>query len=613
MNWDYQKFRVTTEGISDDAVYSPVIRVSSECEILVDIRTTTPNSNTISVQREQSVDGVNWITDGTAVTSASTSQAIPRRRYLRWAVTNTTGTRTWFVFADIIVRVFAENSLYSDNANVDPYTHGDLSVLKNIDSSDMMMIGDSISNVHSTNFHTWNIGHTMFARPTNWHRIHIHASASGSNNGGYCQSTGASTYADKVEDVNPGQPSTYQTAFNGEHCSSHHRFRTQDGNVTNFIEAHLILDRVLGDSDLADSDSGRKYLYKTDPTSISAVDKIIPYKNADDSLFFASGETVIGGCFFQTRLDGETTWPVGSNAAYSGLTNPRLQLVKNNTGESLQTPSGGDNDLLVDFPNDKGIKTYKIKSASFEFDSNDANFDLATNRIGVNWRPATGTAHVNREGCAIFGAFFERKLSGFSVSYSGYGGWKIGNHAYPYGNDSVPQVDTDGPGGSPDYAASYSDKAFINWVEVNETKTFFVYLGANNLWNTDANVALNQIDFDALILRLRTLCPTVKIVLVGTSCTDIDDDEESTPPTAAASKARRDNFFRSNKSKADVFIDLQGFLDTQFDFTKISDFPNPSNPWKSGFCADSVHPNYKGIEVMGLFFWSRVANAQGNV
>ena len=602
MNWDYQKFRVTTEGISDDIAYSPVLRISSECEILVDIKTTTPNSNTISVQRQQSVDGVNWITDGSAVTAALTSQNLPRRRYLRWAVTNSTGTPTWFVFADITVRVFAENSLYSDNANVDPHTYGDLSVLKNIDSGDMMMLGDSISNVGSTLFHSWNVGHTLFARPKNWHRFHIHAGSAGSTLGSYCQATGNedTTYDDKVEDVRPGRAQNYQTAFNGEHCSLHHRFRTQNNNVSALVDSQLILNRVFGNAAPAAG-----YLYKTNPTSTSASDKVIPYKNADGSDFFTAGSIITGGCFFQTRLDGEATWPDSSTENdHDGLTDPRLQLTKETTGLNPEFASGGDNDLLADYPNDKGIKTYKITSSTKEFDATEANVNLAVNKIGLRWRPKTGGSHSDKDGFAVFGSFFEKGNSGFSVSYSGYGGWKFGNHAYPYGDSRVPSVIGDN--------AAYSDQAFVNWVQVNGTKTFFVYLGSNNLWSSEANVAINQADFDALILRLRTLCPTIKIVLVGTSSTDKDDDDANTPPTAAATKVRRDNFFRSNKSKADVFIDLQGFLDTQFDFTNIGG-NNPSNPWKSDYCQDDVHPNYKGIEVMALFFWSRVANAQGNV
>ena len=602
MNWDYQKFRVTTEGISDDIAYSPVLRISSECEILVDIKTTTPNSNTISVQRQHSVDGVNWITDGSAATSASTQQTIPRRRYLRWAVTNTTSTPTWFVFADIIVRVFAENSLYSDNSNVDPHTYGDLSVLKNIDSGDMMMLGDSISNVGSTNFHTWNIGHTMFARPKNWHRLHIHAESAGSTNGSYCQATGAqnTNWADKAEDIRPGRAENYQTAFNGEHCSSHHRFRTQDGNLSNLVDSQLVLNRVFGNAaPLA------AYLYKTDPNSTSASDKVVPYKNADGSDFFIADSLITGGCFFQTRLDGEATWPDDSQEdEYDGLTDPRLQLTKETTALSNEFAAGGDNDLLADYPNDKGIKTYKITSSTKTLNAAEANVNLAVNKIGLTWRPKSGGTHSNKDGFAVLGSFFEKGNSGFSVSYSGYGGWKIGNHAYPYGDSRVPNVIGDN--------AAYSDQAFVNWVQVNGTKTFFVYIGANNLWSSEAKVAINQTDFDALILRLRTLCPTVKIVLVGTSSTDLDDNDPDTPPSAAASKVRRDNFFRSNKSKADVFIDLQGFLDTQFDFTNIS-ASTPSNPWKNDYCKDGVHPNYSGIEVMALFFWSRVANAQGNV
>ena len=199
---------------------------------------------------------------------------------------------------------------------------------------------------------------------------------------------------------------------------------------------------------------------------------------------------------------------------------------------------------------------------------------------------------------------------GLGISYVGYGGWAVENHAYPLAdsrNGRRMQVDGDGNAVEP-FRAGYDDEALKEVVSARRPNVYLVLLGANNASDDDMSMLVEMDDLLTRIRRVhraagrttRDLDPRPRILLVsmfdlGPHSTMAELDRQWLRKWAdhLAWLARRDS---------DVsFVDLHRM---------VARVHGPWESWEDELLSDGVHPNEQGADRFASLIWNAISESR---
>ena len=461
------------------------------------------------------------------------------------------------------------------------YAYGDMSALARIPSgkAHIMALGDSISNDNNTNFTTWSQGAVRYARPQRWDAVHSMVSQSGSSQGRFTiieasQNSGSNT------NIAPGE-----------------QFGNVDlRGVSPHIYAHATINANAPENAFYTAFRWRAMFVDKDTDKHLGEDI---YINADNTPAIEVGDSVVYTNLVMSRTD-IPGW----------IDDIAVKQVTEGVGGS-----GKVNRSLSAIDNRPGVHIYAVDSDPDPVDASyfDANINYIAASVDHQGSGTWGTTPLNYGVVGAIANIGER--DGFRWVYSGNGGWQSGNHLddYPDG--------TDVSGGA--NGRSYTDEGLEDYIKSTETNTFFLYLGANDPWTNPGDGETVADNLEGIIARLRDACAAVgvtddKYIIVGAS---VIDRGANAAAARSQKKVMADQLQRYAVATTDVvFLDLQEYLETRFDFTNLPTPGGSGNPWcdfgtmgveSTNPNPDYVHPNWDGMDLMwNDFFWPAALAAE---
>lgn len=461
------------------------------------------------------------------------------------------------------------------------HVYGDESILLALKSSKahVMFVGDSICNDGAGTFVSWPQGFAQYARPNNWESIYI--VQGGNSEACGTQTTASGGASDSAADYNnacfPGDTSATVASTTGFLGWNPRTMGIQKISASYGVFGQTFRPYIEKDRVFATGTAG--FIYLQDPI----------YTEASNNNPFDINNEYVFDVFVASRVDGTNA---SDGAGF--ITTARSKPYDNGAS---QLDYDVDYDLTT-IDNSSGLHLYTLSSLPYTPTSiagNDFEIQLAGNTTTGGWN-STAQWH----GC-MGGRMRRSGVNGLAVYYAGYGGWKSGNHRYEYGDPSVPNI---GAG----YAASYSNAGAAEWVKATDSNIFFIYIGQNDSWSGAGLTIADNIK--AIVARYRTIASLAgvvdpKFIICQTSCvtdstTTYDQMKISAAELAAWAPTQSDC----------VFLDLQSYLETRFDFSDVS----ASNQWKASYTIDGTHPNLAGMEVMASdFLWTKVLEVESNI
>lgn len=655
MPWDRASFRVTTEGLLAGPVFSPVVKISSDFKYLQEVTVDTPTSagttNTISVQRQVSVDGENFVNEGSAMTS-NTIAEVKRNVFVRWAVTNTTGTPTSFVSADINVAVFSSNSLsVAEKAEGSDYVFGNKEILGKMEShkNNLICVGDSISTSTSSSFDSFPQGFVRNARPTKWRGWFLATGTSGSIHGCFDLVGLSSRYFERG--ILPGEtvdnwagsdlggdsniPKAFPT-FNGywpamfSIASSAIEPPDEDDNnptVFNNLWQHAWLTGYIAAADNASGISGTKFATKR------------PFKKKDGNPSFTSATNFKYKAAIITGETGDDT-----NSAITDFAIDKFNVQEDN---SIKDPllfaltkierngTDGTQGSLLPTSDDARYVPWGTrfnqtsdKVGMHIWESPDA-FTLASTtfqsgtgsgqvgRVNLILKGPSNTSEapfpatdrwVEKLGVGLTGAILYDDdvddSEGMTVSHIGDGSWKIANHAYEFGDSNVPRLSIDNPSGAPGYYGSYKDEGLQGYARFMDANRVMFALGTNDDSTIVGNVDQKFEDYKAMVARFRRLLPGIEMIILVPYFSGTGSGANNIRAARAELFEKLKDEFGSDEDC--VILDMQAWIETWITGSGWDDLSS-NNPIQDGnFDTDGVHPTAAFMDALTTWIWSRV-------
>lgn len=653
MPWDRTSIRVTTEGLLAGPVYSPVVKISYDGNYLQDIKVDTPTSagttNTISVQRQISVDGENFADDGSAMT-ADTFAELPRTVFVRWAVTNTTGTPTSFVSADINLAVFSANSLsVATKEEGSDYVFGNKEILGKMEShkNNLICVGDSISNDASGSFDSFPQGLVRNARPTKWRGWIVSPNLGGGLHGCYSlvgQSNryfnngnlpGETTEAWAGNDSGDSSVPSALPTLNGYWPSSYSTFTSADDGAPNLLFSdgfgsawiYAFLTGYIAAPNNAPGITATKFATKR------------PYVKKDGNpSFTASTNFKYRGAIITGETGAETNSDISNfavdkfNVNSNGSTKTLLFKIQNRERNGANGTIGSlvnlDNDSryipwgerfnqtsdkvgmhIWESPNQFNLAatTFQSGTASDEVGRVEFYFKGPSNSGDVGYPGGTDQWPEKLAISPAAAMLFDDDIAddeGMSVSNIGDGSWKIANHAYEYGNSNVPRIAVGVPSGAPGYFGSYKDEGLQAYARFMDANRVMFALGTNDDSTIVGNVDQKFEDYKAMVTRFRRVLPGIEMIILVPYYSGLGGSANNIRAARAELFDKlKDEFGGSDDC---VILDTQAWIETWITGAGWDDLSS-NNPIQDGnYDTDSIHPTAAFMDAITTWIWSRV-------
>ena len=585
MYWSNNRVTFYTEGVEDDVFYSPTFTNDNEDGPIVRVDVTPTNSDTFSVQAQKSIDNVNWVNVGSALTAnGSVDHKSVRAQYWRWGVTNTTTNPSNPLKVELKVQARGgEGNLERTETQ---YSFGNTDILAELRTAttNVMFVGDSMSNNGATGDKPNNNGFNTF-----WHAA-LFAWKPVRWKGGYFAIDSSGVMCNESPETNH-QAQDDHNALPGVILSNNNDGLLRGGHSTlaTFI-------RRTGDPNNNQALALNVYPrnFKKDETRGNTID----YFQTGIEIFTNSDNTrEIGTVNAPFRIAGEI-FGVGTST-YDTILEARMyarvsgnnnqQLVENWVDQTVNAKSGYWMDLIG--------RTITLPD-TFEdgFETNDSGGTTAQGAT-LQLRDKSETTG-NRINYAA--TFVGTTGDGLTISYAGAGGFQIESHSQEMGDVTPYQV------GGVLGQYGYTDEHIKARMELEGTDYLWINIGANNVDATNDTGAYMIAEAEKLVARFTRLRPGIKFIFTpvvrGVNTYQGSNNTERI--------AYNDGLKALCESRDDcVFVDLEKFsLALEPTFGSAGGNDDYVDRFLSGLRAqaDSTHPSASGAFRWMSLFWSEV-------